>query len=212
MSCNLAVTITKAALLEEHLRTLIHEHLDGVTEMMHEYLRRRHPRLGVVEAGELRVGEGLTLSIGGEGVTLTGPRTSRTAQYMEDLSSGANAFLKLVADQLFTMHVEQRLKVVATITGKHTSDVTDGGVVQRATVYAIGIKGLNARVFVLPGGRLQIFVDTGSFEQAKAATLQLLQGMQVESLSSLQMQGEVEQHRDGHDHVHVRQVERRGGN
>ena len=61
------------------------------------------------------------------------------------------------------------------------------------------------RVFVLPGGKLQIFVDGNgvSFDEAKVATLQVLaqlraQGFDVEQTS------EVEQHKDANvHHVHV---------
>jgi len=213
MVCNAAVSITRAALSDDRLKALIDEHLDEVTEIMRKYLHSRHPMLslGSPSAGQFRVGDGLTLKIEGGSVTISGQRNAQTTQYIEDLSSETSTFLTLVADQLFTRHVENRLKVVAKITGKIVSDVTNRESVQRATVYEISINSLKARVFVLPGGRLQVFVDTGSFSQAKAATLELLAGMQTQSLSSLRMEGEVEQHRSDVDHVHVRHTQLRGG-
>lgn len=215
MTCNAAVAITRAAIKDEHLRALIDEHIDEVTEIMRKYLHHRHPQLalGPVYQGEgqFNVGAGLTLRIVGGTVTISGQRNSQTAQYMGDLSEETSTFLPLIADQFFTQEVEKRLKVVAKITGKQVSDVMNAGTAQRATVYSIEIKGLKVRVFVLPGGRLQIFVDNGSFEQAKTATLQLLQGIQAQAFSALQIEGEVEQHRDGHEHVHVRTA-LKGGN
>jgi hypothetical protein len=213
MACNLAVSIMKAALSDERLKRLIDEHLDQVTGIVSKYLHRRHPLLDIASGlgtGQLIVGEGLKLTIAQGQVELSGVRTSRTAQYMEDLSQETSAFLKLVADQLFTQEVERTLKNGATILGKQTKDVENAGTVQRATVYSIQIKGLQARVFVLPNARLQVFIDTGTFEQAKTATLQLLQAVQAEALN-LQMVGEIEQHRDDIDHVHVRKSVPRGG-
>ncbi|PWU23895.1 hypothetical protein C5B42_01375 [Candidatus Cerribacteria bacterium 'Amazon FNV 2010 28 9'] len=213
MTCNLAVSIMKAALSDERLKALIDEHIDQVTAIMRGYLHQKHPllELGEANAGQFSVGDGLTLKIAQGQVTLSGQRTSRTAQYMGHLSEETSTFLPLIADQLFLREVESRLKVAATITGKKTSDVTNNQTVQRATVYSIEIRGLKGRVFVLPGGHMQIFMDTGTFVQAKTATQELLQAVQAEGFSSLQMVGEVEQHRDTPDHVHVRHAHQRGG-
>jgi hypothetical protein len=213
MVCNLAIAITKAVLTDERLKALIDEHLDQVTGIMAKYLHRRHPQLMVdpgAKTGQLAVGEGLTLTIQQGDVRISGPRSSHTAQYIEDLSQETSTFLQLLADQLFTQEVERTLKATATITGKQASDVENAGKTQRATVYSIQIQNLKARVFVLPEARVQIFIDTGTFSQAKAATLQLLQAIQTQGLE-LKMMGEVEQHRKDVDHVHVRQVHQRGG-
>jgi len=214
MSCNLAVSIMKAAITDERLKALIDEHIDQVTSIVATYLHRRHPKLevspGLPGTGQLTVGEGLTLEIVQGTVSISGSRTSRTAQYMEDLSQEVSAFLKLVADQLFTWQVEQALKASATVSSKQTSDVENDGAVQRATVYAIQVNGVRARVFVLPNGRAHVFVDTGTFVAAKAVTLQLLQQIQARGLP-LQMIGEVEQHRDDVSHVHVHQAQQMGG-
>src|SRR5579859_2076686 len=103
MTCNLAVSITKAALSDERLKALIDEHLDEVTAIMKKYLHSRHPMLslGEPEAGQFRVGDGLSLKIEGGSVTISGRRNMQTAQYMGDLSDETGVFLKLVADQLF---------------------------------------------------------------------------------------------------------------
>jgi hypothetical protein len=64
-------------------------------------------------------------------------------------------------------------------------------------------KKIQARVFVLPGGKLQIFIDSGTDEQAIEATQTILaklkaSGMEFDSV------GDIEFHRDGRsDHIHV---------
>lgn len=62
------------------------------------------------------------------------------------------------------------------------------------------------RVFVLPGGKLQVFVDGNgvSFEDAQTATLQVLGQLCAQGLD-VQQTSEIEQHRDaGVHHVHVK--------
>ena len=62
------------------------------------------------------------------------------------------------------------------------------------------------RVFVLPGGKLQVFVDGNgvSFEDAQTATLQVLGQLRAQGLD-VQQTSEIEQHRDaGVSHVHVK--------
>ena len=62
------------------------------------------------------------------------------------------------------------------------------------------------RVFVLPGGKLQVFVDGNdvSFEDAELATLQILDQLRAQGLDVTQTSG-IEQHRDpGVHHVHVK--------
>jgi hypothetical protein len=211
MVCNLAVAITKAACSDERLKALIDEHLDEVQCLMAAYLHRQHPRLvvkpGPSGTGEIAVGDGLTLTIAQGNVTLTGARASRTAPFMEALCQEASALLRLTADQFFAQEVEYALKQAALITAKQTKEVENAGAVQRATMYCIQMSGLKARVFVLPNARVQIFVDTGTFAQAKMATVHLFRELQAQGLP-LTMQGDVEQHRQDVDHVHVRQVQR----
>jgi hypothetical protein len=58
------------------------------------------------------------------------------------------------------------------------------------------------RVFVLPGGKIQIMGDDGSFEEAKQATELLLQQLQTAGIP-VTLTSEIEQHRVGVSHVHV---------
>jgi hypothetical protein len=63
------------------------------------------------------------------------------------------------------------------------------------------------RVFVLPGGEIQIFGDTGPFAQASAATQQIIDALQAQGLP-VKLIGAIEQHRpDGPAHVHVVQTQ-----
>ena len=64
----------------------------------------------------------------------------------------------------------------------------------------------DVRVIVLPGGKLQVFVDGDgvSFEEAKIATLRVLAQLRAQGMA-VQQTSEIEQHRDaGVDHVHVK--------
>lgn len=205
MVCNLAVAITKAAIEDSRLRALIDTHIDQVQQLMVSFLARRHPHLSVQTSSRdprVIVAGPHTIRIVDGRVTVSGSRESR---YLADtLAEQTKAFLQLLADQLFAQEVGRVLKACATVTGVQTSEVNNNGTLQQATVFALRLTNLQARVFVLPGGRLQIFVDTGSFPQAKALTGQLLSTMRAQGLE-VQMVGEVEQHRSGADHVHVQQ-------
>ena len=57
-------------------------------------------------------------------------------------------------------------------------------------------------VIVLAGGKIEIRGDEGSFEEARAATEQLLQRLSARGIPVV-LEGQIEQHRDGVSHVHV---------
>ena len=61
---------------------------------------------------------------------------------------------------------------------------------------------MQARLFRLPGGQLQVFVDDGSFEEAQAFTRKLLAELQAKGIP-VELVGKIEQHRDDVRHVHV---------
>ncbi|MEO9029383.1 MAG: hypothetical protein ABI413_11280 [Ktedonobacteraceae bacterium] len=61
---------------------------------------------------------------------------------------------------------------------------------------------IKARVFVLPGGKVQIFIDSGTEEEAKTATRAILAKMQAAGINFAEI-GEIELHRTGAEHVHV---------
>jgi hypothetical protein len=63
---------------------------------------------------------------------------------------------------------------------------------------------MKARVFVLPGGKIQIFVDEGTFEEAQALTKLIIGRLQAAGLP-IEQTSEIEMHRDGVEHVHVQE-------
>jgi hypothetical protein len=208
MVCNLAVAITKAAVTDERLQALVDSQHDQVMLALARFLERRHPHLSVSPpahlTGTIRVNACSVSLVRGQ-VKVAGQRGSE--DLMDVLSRQATEFLAAASDRLFAQAVGRALARCATITGMQTSTVDNQGTAQQATVYTLRLGTLQARVFVLPGGRVQIFIDTGSFPEARAATERLLDTMEAESVG-LQMTGEIEQHRDGADHVHVQQQQK----
>ncbi len=63
---------------------------------------------------------------------------------------------------------------------------------------------MKIRVFALPGGNVQVFVDEGTFEVARAATNAILAQLQAQGLP-VELVGQIEQHKDDVAHVHVHQ-------
>jgi hypothetical protein len=63
---------------------------------------------------------------------------------------------------------------------------------------------MQARVFVLPGGKIQIFGDEGTGAEAETVTRQIIGLLQAAGLP-VEIIGEVEMHRDGVEHVHVQE-------
>lgn len=55
---------------------------------------------------------------------------------------------------------------------------------------------VQARVFILPGGKVQIFIDTGTEEDAKTATRAILARMAASGIKFAEI-GEIELHRTG---------------
>ena len=64
---------------------------------------------------------------------------------------------------------------------------------------------MEVRVLVLPGGKLQIFVDGQvTFDQAQAITQAVLAQLAVQGVAISEV-GPVEQHREGVTHAHVQE-------
>jgi CRISPR/Cas system type I-B associated protein Csh2 (Cas7 group RAMP superfamily) len=62
---------------------------------------------------------------------------------------------------------------------------------------------VDIKVFVLPGGNVQIFVDGPvSFEQAQRITEAVIAQLQATGITFTAI-GAVEQHKDGVSHVHI---------
>ncbi len=64
---------------------------------------------------------------------------------------------------------------------------------------------MKMRGFVLPGGTVQVFVDEGTFEEARAATNAMLAQLQAQGLP-VELVGQIEQHKGDVTHVHVHQA------
>jgi len=63
---------------------------------------------------------------------------------------------------------------------------------------------MKLRVFALPGGKIQVFGDEGTFEEVKAATTILLAQLKAGGLP-VELVGQIEQHKDDVTHVHIHQ-------
>ena len=212
MTCNAAVAITKAAVTDERLRALLDEHLSEVIEIFRTYLHKQYADREVsVELEEdqakvlMQVGRVAVALQGGEITTRIRGNGPNEVTLAEMLNERASTLLKLIADQLFTQEVERILQTSARLTGKSFKEVEMEGVKQRATIFSVIYRNLKLRVFVLGGGQIQVFVDTGTFSQAKDATLLLLQQVNSQG-AGLQLKSQVEQHRFGSQHAHVTQT------
>jgi hypothetical protein len=65
---------------------------------------------------------------------------------------------------------------------------------------------MKARVFVLPNGEIQIFVDEGTFAEAQVATRAIVARLGAEGVPA-EIVGAIEQHRADVTHVHIHQDE-----
>ena len=59
---------------------------------------------------------------------------------------------------------------------------------------------MKLRVFALPGGKVQVFGDEGTFEEVKAATTILLAQLKAGGLP-VELVGQIEQHQDTDHHL-----------
>jgi hypothetical protein len=214
MTCNAAVAITKAAVTDERLRALLDEHLSEVIEIFRTYLHKQYADREVsVELLEdqarvlMQVGRVAVALQGGEITTRIRGNGPNEVTLAEMLNERASTLLKLIADQLFTNDIERILQSSARLTGKRAEEVEMEGVKQRATIFSAIYRNLKLRVFVLSGGQVQVFIDSGTFAQAKEATLLLMQQMNSAG-AELQFKSQVEQHRFGSAHAHITQTQK----
>jgi hypothetical protein len=212
MTCNAAVAIMKAAVTDERLRALLDEHLSEVIEIFRTYLHKQYADREVsVKLNQARVlmqvGRVAVALQGGEITTRIRGNGPNEVTLAEMLNERASTLLKLIADQLFTNDIERILQSSARLTGKRAEEVEMEGVKQRATIFSAIYRNLKLRVFVLSGGQVQVFIDSGTFAQAKEATLLLMQQMNSAG-AELQFKSQVEQHRFGPAHAHVTQTQK----
>ncbi|NNJ13396.1 hypothetical protein EKD04_024015 [Chloroflexales bacterium ZM16-3] len=142
MPCNLAVSITKAAVTEERLRALLTP--EAVQPVIAAYLRQP----GVVGAGERvivqRQGDGLAVTVGSLTLTISGgqvqTRATRgtNATRAQELADALSDLLALAADTRFAQQVRAALATFGTVAAQQVT-VDNGGVTQAATVLTLHI-------------------------------------------------------------------------
>jgi len=197
MPCYLAVSITKAAVTEEALVKLLSANHKDVMQVLLRYFQEKYPNLFVrLRNGRLFI-EDSELSLS------DGQLTERAAVGETPYVMEAMELVQMLANKLFTDEVERVLRQTAEEIQVWGKQVNNGGEIVDATEFSVALNGLKMRVYVLPGGQVQILVDSGSFNQAEAATLLLLENLEAEDVSVVRT-SEIEQHIPGGlDHVHV---------
>ncbi|NNJ13616.1 hypothetical protein EKD04_025145 [Chloroflexales bacterium ZM16-3] len=142
MPCNLAVSITKAAVSEERLRALLTP--EAVRPVIEAYLRQP----GVVGAGERvhvqRQGDGLAVRVGSLTLTIRDGQVQTRASRgyndtrAQELTDALSALLALAADALFAQQVRAALATFGPVAAQQVT-VDNGGVTQAATVLTLHI-------------------------------------------------------------------------
>ncbi len=142
MACNLAVSITKAAVTEEKMRALLAP--EKVQPVVEAYLRQP----GVLKQGETfavnRQGSSVVVVVAGLRIFINGGRvsTSATAGYNDargrELVDALSNLLALTADALFAQQVKAALAPLGKVKQQQVS-VDNGGVTQAAMVFTLNI-------------------------------------------------------------------------
>ncbi|WP_322489387.1 hypothetical protein [Chloroflexus sp.] len=142
MACNLAVSITKAAVNEEQLLKLLTP--EAVQPVVESYLRQP----GVLKAGETfnvsRQGNRLIVTVGSLRLFIDGGRVSTyaTQGYNDgrgrELVDALSNLLALAADALFAQKVKAALAPFGKVAQQQVT-VDNGGVTQAATVFTLKI-------------------------------------------------------------------------
>lgn len=140
MPCNLAVSITKAAVTEERLLVLLTP--AAIQPVIEAYLAQP----GVLRAGDTarvtRQGERLTVAVAGLTITIEGGRVranataGRTDVRARALVDGLSNLLSLAADALFAQQVKGALSRFGKV-GQQQVVVEEAGVTQAATVLTL---------------------------------------------------------------------------
>lgn len=207
MPCNLAVSITKAAVTEAHLMALLTPEV--ILPLIEAYLRLP----GVLHAERVtlqRQGDAITVTVGRVTMTIREGRVETQATRgdvrAQELTDGISALVAGIADALFAQQIRAALTPFGTVAAEQVT-VDNDGVSQVVTMLTMTLmEGGNAvelKVYVVPGGTIQIFVDGQvSFEQAQAITQAVMAQLQASGIAFREI-GTVEQHRDGVSHVHI---------
>jgi hypothetical protein len=144
MPCNLAVSITKAAVTEDHLRALLTADTvsDVVLRFLTQQYARRSPRL-LSASGRRSVflmDEGDTLITITDGKVTINAATLRPAQ-TDDILEAVSLLLARLADMLFQRQVQQALsaRFDTRLIGTQTLEVENEGERQQAAVFTLDL-------------------------------------------------------------------------
>jgi hypothetical protein len=138
MTCNLAVSIARAAITERRLRSLLVP--DTIRNVVLTYLRQQYAAYSPVllpASGDVlryRIGTMLLTIVEGE-VTVSEPGGDR--EQAEQLATKVSELLAAAANRLFQQQVQQALKAVTT--RGQTVNVTFEGRSQQAAVFHINL-------------------------------------------------------------------------
>lgn len=142
MACNLAVSITKAAVTDEKMRALLAP--EKVQPVVEAYLRQP----GVLKQGEsfeaTRNGDTITIRVAGLWISISNGRvrTSATAGYNDvrgrELVDALSNLLALTADALFAQQVKAALAPLGKVKQQQVT-VDNAGVTQAAMVFTLNI-------------------------------------------------------------------------
>jgi len=203
MPCNLAVSITKAAVEnEELLRFMTPDVVEGMLAQA----------LGV--QGRIQ-GDTVTFTLNRKGrpivtvqngqVNVQANRSRVPKDQVEALSEQVAQKLVDIGTAALAAKMYQALQRYGSVNIQSTQ-VDNEGLQQAAQKLVVTTgSGVEIRLFVLPGGQMQVMVDGQvSFDQAREVTAKLLEAARAQ-VASLQQTSEVEQHKAGVTHVHERQ-------
>ena len=142
MACNLAVSITKAAVTDEKMRALLAP--EKVQPVVESYLRQP----GVLKQGESfeasRNGDTITIRVAGLWIYISNGRvrTSATAGYNDvrgrELVDALSNLLALTADALFAQQVKAALTPLGKVKQQQVT-VDNAGITQAAMVFTLNI-------------------------------------------------------------------------
>ena len=141
MPCNLAVSITKAAVIEAHLVALLTP--EAILPLIEAYLRQ--PGVGV--AGERRSverqGDAMVVTVGNVTMTIREGRgeTQATQGYdgrAKELTDGISALVAGIADALFAQQIRAALAPFGTVAAQQVT-VDNDGVSQVVTMLTMTI-------------------------------------------------------------------------
>lgn len=142
MPCNLAVSITKAAVTEDHLRAFLTA--ETITDVVLRFLTQQYARLSpqLMSAS----GRRLTFLLDGGDITITivdGKVTTNATRYRLPQANGivesVSLLLARLADMLFQRQVQQALtaRFDARLVSTQTLDVENEGERQQAAVFTL---------------------------------------------------------------------------